>query len=368
MAGSSVFPPAMALDAPWCYRILTPALVKILPVKTLLGFRIVGFVSNILTLWIVYLLLRELRFRHISSLIGIVLYAGVFWTIKFTAYSPAYIDHQTCLFWVSAIYLAISQRFNWLALVLSIGVLQKESLLPLSLFGIAELWASRESLGNRLLWIKTALLIGSPLVVFVVVRLMIDGYSLAEFPENPLVALSRNIAYVADRRFIPMFIQATFSGLGIMGIFVLVHSRKSLEYLWGRPSWLVLLGISSVFLFGGTDKARFFTYMVPLLVVLIVHAIDKHDLSSRRWLLSVALLLGVHLYIGGHFKEMSLARDYVNEWVPRWADWKFLPYLYRNLVLGFVFLICQLWIWRLGARERSSTAFRPSISIRSIHL
>lgn len=346
MAGSPLFPASRALDAPWCYRVLTPALVKALPVETLMVFRIVGFASNVATLLILYLLLRKLRFRHTTSLIGVVLYAGVFWTIKFTAYSPAYIDYQTNLFWVGAIYLCISQRFSRLALVLGVGTLQKEVLLPLSLFGVSELWASRADLGRKLLWIKVAFLVGAPLVTFIAVRAIIDGHSLINFPANPLEALWKNINEVTDRRFVPMFTQAAFSGLGITGIFVLVHSRRSLEYIRARPSWIVFLGISTVFLFGGMDKARIFAYMLPLLVVLVVHALEAPHLSSQRWFLSVALLLGTHLFIGGHFKEMSTVTDYLHEWVPRWAGWEFLPYLYRNLAVGLVFFGCQRWLWR----------------------
>ena len=350
MAGSPLFPASRALDAPWCYRVLTPALVKALPVETLLGFRIVGFASNVVTLLILYLLLRKLRFRHTTSLTGVVLYAGVFWTLKFTAYSPAYVDHQTNLFWVGAIYLCISHRFSWLALVLGVGVLQKEVFLPLSLFGVAELWAYRAGLGRKLLWMKVAFLIGAPLITFIAVRAIIDGHSVSNFPENPLEALWKNINEVADRRFVPMFTQAVFSGLGITGVFVLAHSRRSLEYICTRPSWIVLLGVSTVFLFGGVDKARSFAYMLPLLVVLSVHALEASRLSLQRWYLTVALLLGTHLFIGGHFKEMSAVEDYLHEWVPRWAGWEFLPYLYRNLAVGLVFFVCQRWL----GRQRSS--------------
>ena len=143
MAGSPLVMPEMAHAAPWCYRIVTPYLVSLLPWETLTSFRIAAFGSDVVSLVTLFLILRRLGFADDQSLFGVALYAGVFWTLKFSFYSPAYIDPETQLFLLAIIYLTIDRRYIALVPVLILAALQKESLAAFSVFSATALVRER---------------------------------------------------------------------------------------------------------------------------------------------------------------------------------------------------------------------------------
>jgi len=74
--------------APWCWRVLTPYLSSKLPFDIVGDFKALAFVSNLISLMLLYGLLRRVNRSPKAALLGVLLYAGVFWTVKFSFYSP----------------------------------------------------------------------------------------------------------------------------------------------------------------------------------------------------------------------------------------------------------------------------------------
>jgi hypothetical protein len=62
MAGGPIIDPPYAHVPPWCFRILTPALVRALPWNTLASFRAVAFASTVALLRLVFAVLADLGF------------------------------------------------------------------------------------------------------------------------------------------------------------------------------------------------------------------------------------------------------------------------------------------------------------------
>jgi hypothetical protein len=124
----------------------------------------------------------------------------------------------------------------------------------------------------------------------------------------------------------------------------MLHPRKCAAFLRGQRHWLAFFAIAIVFLFAGTDKARSFLYVLPLVVLVSVHILAsfRETVSRKRFLLGVGLLVVVHSFMGGHLTPMPGFEGYLQERVPTWADWDFLPYLARNIVLGGLFSV--LWV------------------------
>ena len=127
MAGAHIPLANAGHEAPFGWRVLTPWLATLLPGSLLFRFRTLGLLSNWATLVLVYEMLRSLRRSILASIIGLLLYAGVFWTLKFSWYSPFYIDAQTQFFLALVTFLAVRGAFPWILAILAVAALQKES-------------------------------------------------------------------------------------------------------------------------------------------------------------------------------------------------------------------------------------------------
>jgi len=127
MAGELSLSPDLALQAPYCYRILTPYLASLLPLDTISNFRVLAFLSNVLSLYILYQILSTIGFEIRSRVLGVLLYSGSFWTLRFSFYSPTYIDYLTQLLLLLIIFFSLNRRYILLVFTLAIGAIQKES-------------------------------------------------------------------------------------------------------------------------------------------------------------------------------------------------------------------------------------------------
>ena len=83
MAAPGLFKERYRVAAPWCWRVMTPFLASHLPFETLTSFRVLAFLSSWLSLVLVFALLRRSGFSEGLSALGVVFYAGVFWSVKF---------------------------------------------------------------------------------------------------------------------------------------------------------------------------------------------------------------------------------------------------------------------------------------------
>lgn len=340
MAGSPQINPAYAHIAPWCYRLLTPALVHALPFATLTGFRCIAFVSDIGSLWLLFVILRRLRFSDGLALFGVLLYAGVFWTLRFSFYSPAYIDHQTQLGLLVIIYLTLAKRYRLAAIALAIGALQKESLAAFAVFSAAHLLRERRWRVTGETATAAALLIGLPAASLAAVRLWIPA-------ENSFSAVQATIEQLQQLRtaaFWPVFVQSLFSGLGLLPILLIVRPRAWIAFLARAPEWIVYAAVSVVLVFGGLDKARLLLYALPL-AVLMALCVAQSLYAESGLPLCVALgtvALAVHGSIGGYFAPMGTFDEYLARLVPEHSSGRYVPHLVRNSSIAAAFLIVAL--------------------------
>lgn len=326
MAGMEGLDSRAARVAPWCYRVLTPWLASLLPLETIQAFKALGLVTNALCLVLVYLLLRHSGMSHRVALLGQLWYGGIFWTLKFSFYSPCYIDDQTQLFLLTVLLLLVLRRYWFVPAVLALGVLQKESLVALiPLAQVARTcdtgWRTRGSLTYALA------LVALPAASLFAVRSAVT-------PLNDFDLFGEwgiDLRPLVDAGFWPRFLLAVFSGLGMLPVVVAARGRRALALLRRNPLWLTLAVVSTAMLFGGMDKSRLFLYLAPVMIWLVSHLtreeVDHPDWRSAAWLGSALVL---HFYLGNHLTPMGTFEEYLVRLVPIHAPGPLLPTVLRT--------------------------------------
>lgn len=340
MAGEKSFEQELAYIAPWCYRVLTPFLASQLPLDVLDNFRVLAVGSNILSLFVLFLVLQQIGFSRGFAILGIFLYGGVFWTLKFSFYSSAYIDYLTQLILLLIIYLTLRRSFLLLIPVFILAALQKESLAAFSLFSAVYFLRERSARGWVASFAYILLLFAVSFGTLLLIRYLIDVDGLS----SQTGAVLWEFRKLRDLETWLVLLQSIFSGLGFIPILLILHYRPWLEFLRQRWEWIIYAVISLLFVFGGSDKGRLFLYFLPLAVILVLHSIRalKEFQPETRFRVWIIMFLLAHLYIGRYITPFGTFSQYLARMVPEHSDGEFKPYLITNLILGlalFVFTV-----------------------------
>ncbi|MBL0344172.1 hypothetical protein [Candidatus Villigracilis affinis] len=340
MAGEKSFEQELAYIAPWRYRVLTPFLASQLPLDVLDNFRVLAVGSNILSLFVLFLVLQQIGFSRGFAILGIFLYGGVFWTLKFSFYSPAYIDYLTQLILLLIIYLTLRRSFLLLIPVFILAALQKESLAAFSLFSAVYFLRERSARGWVASFAYILLLFAVSFGTLLLIRYLIDVDGLS----SQTGAVLWEFRKLRDLETWLVLLQSIFSGLGFIPILLILHYRPWLELLRQRWEWIIYAVISLLFVFGGSDKGRLFLYFLPLAVILVLHSIRalKEFQPETRFRAWIIMFLLAHLYIGRYITPFGTFSQYLARMVPEHSDGEFKPYLITNLILGlalFVFTV-----------------------------
>ncbi len=335
MAEPALFRPGVGEVAPWCWRPLTPYLASWLPVPTREGFRLLGFVCNFLSLLILYAILRRVGVSFRSGIIGLVLYGGLFWTLKFSAYSPGYIDFMTQSFLLAILYAVLARWFWSIPILLSIGVVQKESLLLIGIIPIIE-FARRHPRPRS--WIRYALAtLGPAVIAILAVRMSITPIN----DYSSLSVLARHLGKLVQPDIPLRLLLAFLSGLGIAAVLPMLTPRSSRRALREQPVVMSLLALGCIMPFGAGDKARLLLYMAPAAVILSARSLDillvRWDRVSWVWLVATLVL---HLHIGHHLTAMGTRLEYLSRMVPMHArgdDYRMNLAMLASLVTAWIF-------------------------------
>lgn len=337
---------ALARTPPWCWRPVVPWLVAHLPAAILPGFRIVSLTAAGLSLALLYALLRALEHDVRVAALGVALYAGVFWTVRFAAYSPCYVDAATQV-WIVAALLAMQHRRHVLAaLLLAAAVLTREAALvfvPALLVAIL-----RQPADPARRWRTAGLCVVLAAAAFAVPRVSIEPVADA----GALDAWLRGVRpFLSEPQAWGRLALAVFSGCGLLPVVTLVRARDAERFLRERPEWLAALLASAAGIFGGLDKARL---MLPLLVPLIVAGLAgwRRDLARRPGVAWAVLLLAVALNaaLGRIFGPLGSFEDYLNTLVPMHAPGSLTPRVIE------VAVVVSIWLAGLAAARVADAA------------
>lgn len=325
----------LASSPPWAYRVLTPFLVSLVPFLDVpWNFRLLSGTASYINLILIYLLCRGYRVNHSFALYGALLYGGVFWTTKFALYSPCYVDAITQTILLSTFLLMVYRRYKVAALVLTIGVLQKES----TLFFVPVLLACLRSRGAR--WRVVLGYGGATIAGGAVLLATVREFVVASHAYSPVTEVLKVIeGQILNPSFYPLLLLELLSGTGVLLFLLLAYIRTALPILRDEPHLLVAIGVAIVQLGGGVDKARLLLPIVPVLVLLTVRALQVRlgrVEGSFGWLTAILLL---HLHAGHYLTPFESTDDYLNSMVPIHATGPLGPTYVKFLGIVFAFFL-----------------------------
>ncbi|MHA1271036.1 MAG: hypothetical protein ACTSPY_14680 [Candidatus Helarchaeota archaeon] len=166
------------VEKPFCFRILTPLIVYILPLDQLTGFWILTIICTGLTSFLFYNYLKEMSFKHFYSLLG-----TIFFTLSisnfYLFYYTIFVEPMQYLLFLTGCYIILliskgkisgSKEIILVSLIISIGVFNKENILfliPLYLI------STKGYKGYKI--VKTIIVSIPPLIFYVFLRSFIPN-------------------------------------------------------------------------------------------------------------------------------------------------------------------------------------------------
>ncbi|MCK9995004.1 MAG: hypothetical protein KAH56_01855 [Candidatus Krumholzibacteria bacterium] len=288
------------IGAPFCYRVLIPGLVKILPLSVESGF----YLQTLAFLWatgiVLFLVLRELGENRFFAWTGIVLFYGLNWAGKFTLWNFWLTDPALFFFGISAFYAILKNKTLSLVLIVTLGVLAKESMifiLPLY-YG----YQARKFLDWRVA--GTTLLIGLiPLGLILTMRIIISSPNQIEplelFRQIGIPRLTKNLKWT--------ILGGTVGTWGIL-IFILALLGLRHQRGLGRAAifFLPVVYIQPLFAINRDRLLVFgFILVIPLAVAGMRWIATRYKLS--RWMtIGFVTLPFLFLLLKNDFRPASL--------------------------------------------------------------
>ena len=290
-----------------------------------------GMLSCWINLFLFYWICRKEGLSLQAAYWSMFMYVGVFWSVKFSAYSPCYIDHQSQTFALVGLYLMQRRFFGALLFLMPIAVLQKESAIFLAPVFFAYY---RHSGGEgRRAKLYLICLLASGLMVAGVLRMLIVPVNIYS-PEAVLRIVFTT--QIVNPFFWPRLFLAVFSGTGLIFPCLILRLSSARSVLESRPHWAVLIAVGLIHLLAGGDKERLFLFMLPGLVVVMAMLWDEFFRRGRT-LLWGGLTLLLHAYLGGHFSSMSRHAEVLCRLLP--------VHCLESLYPGFIRVLTVLIIW-----------------------
>lgn len=266
--------------APFSWRVLTPLLVYASPFNLVFSFFLVSMVGLTLVGYFTYLYLRALGFWHWPAITGLLLFALLPAAFRFNLWDHFLTDPLALATVVIGFYLMEKRRDRLLALVLLVGVVNKEVALFLapvySLFVIRNYGLSRASI------LKIILVIAPATLAFFALRISIPAYN--EYDPLALAVIVIQRRYI-DRGLEGIFRQIfayTIGTWGVLFALCLVEFKAKARWLVQRKEWLVfLLLVYAQMLFTGNTE-RLLVYAFPVVIPLALQSLAFFASSLRH--------------------------------------------------------------------------------------
>jgi hypothetical protein len=278
--------------SPYCYRLLTPAVVSLLPGPVVGRFLVFNFFTwwAVLVAW--HLLARRTGLDPAPAMFGTLILATCAWGPMNAFYNPCYVDPSMHLFVIVGLNLMLSGS-AWFAVLLPISMLQREQAAVI-LFVSAIIWEVHGTGWSRGKTVRYGLIAAACAAVYGLLHIGITptgGTSL-----TPWATAFQVARWLFDD---PTYILISCCGIAyalgvpLLGLVILSEARRyAARHRW--PEYFLALCALSVF--GGSDKARLVFLAAPVVLLAFVHGL--RGLGGKRELITVLVgLFMVHLYV-----------------------------------------------------------------------
>jgi hypothetical protein len=293
MSDPDNFPYQWSHHAPWCWRVLTPLLASFLPFTLTTNFLLIGIVSIFINLVLIQSIAESLGFSKLNQNIALLLYAGIFWTVKWSFFYPYYIDAQTQSFMLLAVLLMLKNQFNAALAAILLGVLQKESLIFMVPVAATQLYETSKDKKAAQKYLAIGLILA--LIPHALVRFLIPAVN--EYSPETVLRVTF-LTKFSGARFLLALPISIISGLGLLWLPILCVWRESKRFLESHLwlSVMIMLGMLQLFL--GWDTARIFLAMLPAVLVLSLNALAIILERDKFAVLLLLLFLFLHFSCG----------------------------------------------------------------------
>jgi hypothetical protein len=246
---------------PYAFRVLTPGLVHLLPLETLAGFTLVTFVALWLCAGALYCYCRALGIDRRASAAVTCLMVGSGATVRLLT-TPTYVDAASYLFTLLALLALRFRKPRRFALVLAVGVLNRETILLLLPVYLLQLRAAGRL--NRQALPRLALVFGLPLLTLgtvVALRLLTGG--ILETGLEPLRTKPRTFEQNIPS---PQDLADIYSVFGVAWLLALGGWRRA-SGLLRRSAVYALLIVLQLAVSRG-DESRNLSHLLPVVLPL----------------------------------------------------------------------------------------------------
>lgn len=278
--------------APYCYRLLTPALVAHLPGPVVQRFRAFDLIVWIAALLAWHMLARRTGLSRWQSTFGGVILVGCAWGPMSSFYNPCYVDPLMYLFIFLGLNLILSGRIAWLAVLLAVAMLQREQC---AILWVCALVHDVQTNGrSKRLVVRYGSMLAMCATIYVAVRWAVPPIEQTT-PPPPLVAAAVIRWLLTDPGYLLKSVLGILYALGLplLGFVILPDARRYVrEHHWARY-YLILAALS---LLGGSDKARLVFLAQPVLILALLHGLGPRLGAARFRAPAIAVLL-THLYL-----------------------------------------------------------------------
>jgi hypothetical protein len=316
--------------APFCFRILTPAVARLVPMRLAVGFELINQVSLWAAGTLVYWLLRARGLRHETALVGpCVLILSSF--SKFVLWYRFGVDQLALLAVVAVAWALAERRVVIAALLATVAVLGKESILLVAPFAYGELRTAprvRPNLAHRLLAMLAFW--ATAIVGFVVLRVTI--------PHSAGEGIAKTISNWARERLgspkafceLTLAVPKTF---GVMPLLMVLSWRRTLAIVRREPyAAAAIVTFLLAGIFGATDYERVYFLAIPFVLMICLPLLEKSQLSPKE----VVAMVAAHVSLLDVFSPPTFMN------LPRWfmtnAQWPDMVEYTAKVVLWTVVL------------------------------
>lgn len=317
--------------APWGWRILEPAIVRVLPGSPLAGFQIVSVASLTVAATCVYLICRELGFDRWLAACGLLLFASLSFATKYLMFDFWLTDPLAFAAVALAVLFAVQDRIVPFAICLAAGVLAKESVL----FAAPLIYTFHATRPIDVPALRRAILAIAPAVLLLVaVRIAIpawNGQPYAAALPAPIAANARTVpdysalAIVRDTmsgRDLWGTLVATVSSFGLLvGLLPFLGGPQARRLALRTSPFLLLVLLQLVF---ARNTQRLVVLAFPVVVPL---AVDGLATLRRRGASDASLLGTCAVFVGLQLLDPA-------EIAP------------AALIQLAALAACALWMWR----------------------
>lgn len=295
------------------YRILTPLLVKMIPINPWIGFQIFTLLCLALFIFLFTYILYLLGFVWDVSMGGILIFMSLFYPIIYNMRNPFMVDPLFYIFCAFAIIFILKKKPILLTLVLALGVLNNETIIFI-LPACFVMWFDKS---RKVKNFMLPLLVVLP-SLFIYLRFR-QFYGFRGYNSYPTLTLAdvvkREIYNVQD----PGYLRSIASGLLLSGCLLWLCVAAGWNFCSNTLRRLLIGGAASFFslVVFSVDNGRQLAKFLPFWIPCFLQVISRYYMPPRmlfivmeivvaNCLLAVATLMQLPFFLKVLFKAIAI--------------------------------------------------------------